>query len=419
MEAVATNVPVVRVVIAAESASARFGGEAALPLHYFRCLRRRGIPAWLVVHERTRQELEALFPESREAMLFTPDTLWHRLLWRLSRWLPERVATFSLGFLMRLATQLTQRRLISRLVSQHGVSVIHQPVPVSPREPSLLFGLGAPVIVGPMNGGVDYPPAFAHMQGALQGLFVRFARGLADVMNWLMPGKRRAALLLVANERTRRALPANVATRVVELPENGVDLGLWRDPGPRAAGARDYARFIYLGRLIPLKAVDLLIAAFAQATRHARLELSIVGDGPERARLEAQARSLDIKFLGWLSQRECAEQLAQADALVLPSLHECGGAVVLEAMACAIPVIATAWGGPLDYLDASCGILVEPSSPGQFVEGLAAAMVRLANDPAERGAMGRAGRAKVLRHHDWDAKVERMLDLYREVLAPR
>jgi glycosyltransferase involved in cell wall biosynthesis len=237
-------------------------------------------------------------------------------------------------------------------------------------------------------------------------------------MNWLMPGKRRAALLLVANERTRKALPRTAATRVVELPENGVDLGLWRDPGPRAARARETTRFIFLGRLIPLKAVDLLIAAFAKATRDARLELWIVGDGPERARLEAQARSLDIRFLGWLSQRDCATHLAQADALVLPSLHECGGAVVLEAMACAIPVIATAWAGPLDYLDASCGILVEPSSPEQFVEGLAAAMVRLANDPAERGAMGRAGRAKVLRHYDWDAKVERMLELYREVLNP-
>ncbi|NEQ17735.1 MAG: group 1 glycosyl transferase, partial [Moorea sp. SIO3E2] len=54
-----------RVLIAAEHASAKFGGEAALPLHYYRILRQRGIPTWLVVHERTRAELEALFPQDQ------------------------------------------------------------------------------------------------------------------------------------------------------------------------------------------------------------------------------------------------------------------------------------------------------------------------------------------------------------------
>src|SRR5258708_39452367 len=52
----------IRVVIVAEHASLKFGGEAALPLHYFRVLRRRNVAAWLVVHERTRSELEHAFP---------------------------------------------------------------------------------------------------------------------------------------------------------------------------------------------------------------------------------------------------------------------------------------------------------------------------------------------------------------------
>ncbi len=79
---------------------------------------------------------------------------------------------------------------------------------------------------------------------------------------------------------------------------------------------------------------------------------------PEDAAEDSAAGT--IQFAGWLSQSDCKVRLNAADCLVLPSLFECGGAVVLEAMALGKPVIATAWGGPLDYLDADCGILVQP-----------------------------------------------------------
>jgi glycosyltransferase involved in cell wall biosynthesis len=117
-----------------------------------------------------------------------------------------------------------------------------------------------------------------------------------------------------------------------------------------------------------------------------------------------------------MSQAECAAQLRRRDALVLPSLYECGGAVVLEAMAIGIPAIATDWGGPADYLDPSCGILVSPSSREAFIEGLALALVRLARNPEERLAMGRAGRRKVVEQFDWNKKVDDVLAIYRDAI---
>lgn len=75
----------------------------------------------------------------------------------------------------------------------------------------------------------------------------------------------------------------------------------------------------------------------------------------------------NVVFSGWLSQEKCAIKLQQADALVLPSLREPGGAVVMEAMAVGLPVIATNWGGPADYLNSACGILVEPTSKEGFL----------------------------------------------------
>jgi glycosyltransferase involved in cell wall biosynthesis len=120
--------------------------------------------------------------------------------------------------------------------------------------------------------------------------------------------------------------------------------------------------------------------------------------------------------MGWMAQKDCAAELQRADCLVLPSLLECGGAVVLEAMSMGKPVIATAWGGPLDYLDSQCGVLVPPTDRDTLIDGFADAMVQLAKSPAERERLGRNGREKVLREYDWDVKVDRIVELYERAM---
>jgi hypothetical protein len=79
----ATALVAPRVLIVAEHASAKFGGEAVLPLHYFRVLRARGVETFLVVHERTREELETLFPNDRARIHYVRDTRLHVRLWAL------------------------------------------------------------------------------------------------------------------------------------------------------------------------------------------------------------------------------------------------------------------------------------------------------------------------------------------------
>lgn len=417
-----------RVLIVAEHASEKFGGEAALPLYYYRILRQRGIPTWLVVHERTRTELQALFPQDKNITYIT-DTIWHRLLCQLSSFLPGRLSYFTIGFTMRMMTQLAQRRIIRHIAQEEKINIIHQPIPVSPKEPSMIFEMGVPVIIGPMNGGMEYPPAFQQRQSPIVNFALALGRKSSNLMNKLIPGKQQAALLLVANARTRQALPQGVCKQVVELVENGVDLSLWKPSISNPQKIQSVVtRYVFIGKLIGWKAVDLLLLAFKHATSQASISLTIIGDGGERNSLEQRAQELDLLandvnqpgkvfFAGWLSQKECSKQLQGSDVLVLPSLLECGGAVVLEAMAMEVPVIATNWGGPTDYLDASCGILVEPSSREIFIENLAAAMIQLAHSPQEREAMGRAGREKVMQCFDWEAKVDRIIEIYRQVAA--
>jgi glycosyltransferase involved in cell wall biosynthesis len=380
-----------------------------------------------VVHARTRDELLQVFPDDRERITFIADTWLNVALWKIESALPvpAKVREFTVGWLARLYTQLRARKIIRSLVREQGIQVIHQPIPVSPRETSVIHGLGVPVAIGPMNGGMSYPPGFRVVGRGASGAGARrwlaLARSLSNAMHWLIPGKRKAELLLVANERTRRSLPSRVRGRVVEVVENGVDLSLWAPRGPdRDPGAP--TRFVFSGRLVDWKAVDLLLNAFQRVVEQVPATLDILGDGPERGRLEGMAARMGlesrVRFLGWQPQARLGEVLRSSDALVLPSLQECGGAVVLEAMASALPVIATDWGGPADYIDDSCGILVRPTDPDAFVAGLVDAMVRLARSPELRRAMGLHGRSRVVAEFDWERKVDRVLGLLEEIAEP-
>ena len=89
----------------------------------------------------------------------------------------------------------------------------------------------------------------------------------------------------------------------------------------------------------------------------------------------------------------------------------------MSAMAMGLPVIATGWGGPSDYVDESCGILVKPSSREALVTGFADAMAQLAQSKELRTRLGEAGYARAREHFDWDGKVDRILEIYEAAVA--
>lgn len=413
----------IRVVIAAENASSRFGGEAILPLHYFRLLRKRGIEAWLVVHDRCRAELEALFPEDRDRICFIEDLWVQRLLNQMGQYLPHALRARGSELLIGLFTQQVQQQRVRKLVARERITVVHQPTPVSPVAPSLLHDLGAPVVIGPMNGGMTYPEGFKDYQSRAERAFMKAGRLGDAVLNRLIPGKRRAAALLVANQRTKDALPRGVCRNVIDLVENGVVLSLFEPLGQQRV-TRARPRFVFLGRLVAWKAVGMLLDAMAKARKTTDFELVVAGDGVVRRELEDQARRLglerDVTFLGFVPQHDCPALLADSDGLVLPSLYECGGAVVLEAMAMGLPVIATRWGGPCDYVTPQTGILVDPVDRETFEAGLCRALVELATMPPEqRRAMGELGRRRVEQHFGWEQKIDTIIEIYRSVSTTR
>jgi glycosyltransferase involved in cell wall biosynthesis len=167
---------------------------------------------------------------------------------------------------------------------------------------------------------------------------------------------------------------------------------------------------VYIGRLWPEKGVDVLIEAIGGL---AGSELLLVGEGPERPRLEALAAARApgrVRFLGWLPRDDALRLLRSATVLAVPSRsQENQPLVVLEAFACGVPVVASHLGGLPE--------LVEPGRYGEIVpagdpDALAAALGRLLADPTRALAIGRAARARAERDFSPERHLERLMGLY-------
>jgi glycosyltransferase involved in cell wall biosynthesis len=169
----------------------------------------------------------------------------------------------------------------------------------------------------------------------------------------------------------------------------------------------------FVGRLSEEKGVGFLIeAAAALADEGARFKLVIVGDGPAKRDLEqlAKSRGLGTRTLFTGFQENIDSWLKSFDAFVLPSLTEGTPMAMLEAMAFALPVVATAVGGVPKVLKNGCnGLLV----PAANVAALTRAMKKLWEDPGLRSELGREGRQTIRKDHDIETWARRIEGLYR------
>ena len=134
-------------------------------------------------------------------------------------------------------------------------------------------------------------------------------------------------------------------------------------------------KILFVGGLNPVKGLPYLLHAL-QLVRKKRHDfiLEIVGDGPKRLEYEKLASELGIsgvvRFLGLKSKTEVAKLMRQCDFLVLPSLWENNPCVLIEAMACGKPVIATSHGGPKEIVKDYCGIIVPPENVNALAEAI-------------------------------------------------
>ncbi len=402
--------PPLKILIVCEHASNKYGGEAMLPYKYFYYLKKLNQEVYLLTHERTRDSFE-----DTTNVFFMPDTKAHIFLYKLGKLLPHRIDILTTGALSHHITQLFQWFYAKRIIKEKNINVIHEPAPVSPKQPSIMFGLGVPVIIGPMNGGMDFPRSFKFMSGKFENVVQFVARLLSHALNVLMPGKLFAARLVVANKRTENSLPIFRLGKVTRIVENAAD-----QVKPKSFVAEKepnkIIHVLFVGRLVDWKATDILIDVFSRISNPS-IKLDIVGDGPEMDTLKQQAKALsNVTFHGWVEHSEVVKFYDNADIFVLPSVRECGGAVILEAMARGVPAIATKWGGPEDYIEEGTGVLIEPISREHMVNEFKKHIEDLATDTQKRISLGNKAVEHIANQFLWESKVKKMMAVYQSVI---
>ncbi|MEO8504228.1 MAG: N-acetyl-alpha-D-glucosaminyl L-malate synthase BshA [Acidobacteriota bacterium] len=209
-------------------------------------------------------------------------------------------------------------------------------------------------------------------------------------------------------------------TKEIHVVPNFIDPARYEraktQPGARRWGHPGEHMLVHISNFRPVKRVLDVVRVFELVREKLPARLLLLGDGPDRAKVEQYCRAHDlcpwITFIGNLPLVE--EVLVGADLFLLPSETESFGLAALEAISCKVPVIASQAGGlPEVIVDGENGFL----RPVGDVEGMAKAALSLLEDPERRRAFGEHGRAWTLAHFRQDAVVKRYRDLYESVLA--
>jgi glycosyltransferase involved in cell wall biosynthesis len=239
--------------------------------------------------------------------------------------------------------------------------------------------LGPRFVYGPVGGGIGIAWRFLPSLGA-SGMAFELVRALvrtsAKYANPLARTSwRRAALILVQNERGRDWLPRRFRPKSIVFPNAMLEDD---DEGIDRAGGRagDERCAIYAGRLLPLKGISLALRAVARAPGW---RLIVYGDGPDRARLEKVARSENVEarveWRGWVPREEVlAAMRREAAVFLFPSLHDESPLAVADAVASGLPVLCLDLSGA-QTVAGPAATVVHARSPAQAVDALARRLI--------------------------------------------
>jgi glycosyltransferase involved in cell wall biosynthesis len=265
-------------------------------------------------------------------------------------------------FLWQIGIYFVARRLNNAV----GFDRVHHITFVGIRQPSFMGLLGAPFVFGPAAGG-ERAPRLLRKSFPLKGRITEWLRDVANRATGFNPLMHltfhTATEIFATCEETRQLIPARYRHKCRIGLAIGVDL-----PHPVPARPRlGSRRILFVGRLLYWKGAHLALRAVARLIANGNpARFTVIGDGPDRRRLQALAQDLgvadQVEWIPWLSQEKLLQAYAEYDVMLFPSLHDSGGMVVLEAMARGLPVVCLDLGGPGTIVNDVCGRVVATRS---------------------------------------------------------
>lgn len=414
-----------RVLLAAYDCAPNKGSGSKIGWQWYSRLSSR-VPVTLVTHIRNRKDLiDAGAPLTHSKIIFI-DTEWfakpfYKLACQLFP-ISEHARTLFMSPDFYLYDWLAVRQLKACLKTGDAQwDIIHAVTPLSPMAATRWHVLKCPVILGPWNGGLKSPVEFPEIMDEDSGWLYPI-RCLGYLIDFFVGTTRHASAILTATKATLQSIPTRYHSRCRPFLENGVDLDLFTPaPWPLPPSRTQPLHIVFVGRFQPFKGLPMLLEAIARLKDRLPLKLTVIGEGPLWEKWVNQAKNLRInQFINWYglaSHAQIVEQLHAAHVLCLPSVRESGGGVLLEAMACARPVLTIKYGGPAEIVDEDVGYAIPPTGGASAVT---AALVDHLSDIFERPDIWRQrgiiGRQRVQGFYGWESKIEQILALYKEIL---
>ncbi|MCG6136148.1 MAG: glycosyltransferase [Nostoc sp. LLA-1] len=320
-----------------------------------------------------------------------------------------------------------QAYFVSRSLHQNiCFDVCHHVTYVKYSSPSFISLLPIPFIWGPVGGAELTPKAFGQnfsLRGKIYEFMRNMARWLGENDPFVRLTARRSILIWATTKDTAQRLRHMAAKNVQIFSESGLSEEEIQQLSQCSNSPTSSIRFISMARLLHWKGIHLGVQAFAQAGLPDDTEYWIVGDGPERKRLQTLALELGIahqvKFWGRLSRNETLSKLGQCNVLIHPSLHDSGGWVCLEAMAAGCPVICLDLGGPGVQVTEETGFKIPAHTPETTVKDIAQGMLLLAKDSELRLRMGQAGQKRVKDVFSWKMRGLFLSSIYQQVCTQK
>ncbi len=290
-------------------------------------------------------------------------------------------------------------------------ALVHRLTPMSPVLASplswLMRNLKTPFSLGPMNGGLPWPPGYTSAHREKES--IRFLRWLYAYLPFSRSTFTKSKAVIVGSSYNYLTVGRLVdRNRLFFVQENGI-------PEKDVVADRRYddmlpVRVCFLGRLVPFKNCNIVIQSVAELIRQKKIQLDIIGDGWDRPNLEALTRDLglekDVTFHGSLPHPKAMEILARTHIMAFPSIKELGGNVVVEAMARGVVPIVVRYGGPSDVVDEGCGITLALKNEPDTVQDLKQVLTELTDNPDRIKKLGVAASVKAGSTCTWEKKTE-------------
>ena len=332
--------------------------------------------------------------------------------------LPKRQRWWKRGSRGAMLYYVLWQRGIVNFVRRQGIDfdIVHNLNFHNDWTPSYLWKLGKPFVWGPIGHHPRIPSIFNRTMPLADRVKNAFTWSVKNYFwKWnfsLRNTKQHADYVWCMHDHVPRQLDLSRQRHHVSPNVGNVDYG-WLPEVP--AGP---SNILFAGRLVHMKGPDLAVEAFATYRRRhpsSSAVLTLVGDGPEKARLrnliDRLGLSGSVRLIDWIERDRLMEMMKTASVFLFPS-HEGAGMVVPEALSFGVPVVTLENCGPGRFVDASCGVVVAGNSYTEVVDGLAGGLEKVLHSGDGYRAMRQAARETFLTRFHWDKKGEILRSIY-------